>query len=129
MRSILLIIFAILPFFVRSQGPVTLAFCQCPSSDIMDIISISKFYGYQFENHFIKEIGISEYSSSLKDPIPPSSTSNLEPKLIIVNYNTGRNKKIFLVLNLDRIERNYSVVNREYYSKDEFLALIRYGYN
>ena len=125
----ILLIFFILPFFGYSQNSITLAFCQCPANEIMTIISIAKFYGYKFENHLIKEIGISEYTSSLKDPLPPSSTSNLEPKLIIINYNSGENKKIILVSNLDRIEKNFELVNREYYSKDVFLALIRYEYD
>lgn len=129
MRNILLILFSILPFSGHTQNSITLAFCQCPANEIMDIVSIAKFYGYQFENHLIKEIGISEYTSSLKDPVPSSSTSNLEPKLIIINYNSGKNKKIILISNLDRIEKNFELVNREYYSKDGFLAIIRYEYD
>jgi len=125
MKLIKSIILSLFPIFGMSQSSLTLSICECSTSEVNEIIQIAIFYGYKFEDHLIKEVGVSDYISATRRSEPSPLT--IIVKLVIVNNQSGVNKKIILTSRLERFESNFDIYNREYYSRDSFLNLISYN--
>jgi predicted glycosyltransferase len=91
MKLIKSIILSLFPIFGMSQSSLTLSICECSTSEVNEIIQIAIFYGYKFEDHLIKEVGVSDYISATRRSEPSPLT--IIVKLVIVNNQSGVNKK------------------------------------